>query len=50
MLAIQKGFTAVEDWVQHVFKACLKRAKKERKYFKNKTPKPTAWDIIKSLA
>lgn len=41
---------AIEDWIKHIFSACFKRARKERKILKDKRPKPSAWDIIKSLA
>jgi hypothetical protein len=50
MQALLVGQHAIEWWVKTLFDSCFKRAKKERKILKNKCPKPTAWDIIKSLA
>jgi hypothetical protein len=50
MQALFIGQHAIKDWIKAVSKACFKRAKKERKFLKNKRPKPTTWDIIKSLA
>ena len=50
MNALKNGFRDVTLWVQNIFTSCFKWAKKERKYDKNKCPKPTAGDIIQSLA
>ena len=49
MQALFIGTQAINNWIRALFKACFKRAKKERKILKNKCPKPTVWDIIKSL-
>lgn len=50
MNALKNGSHYVTLWVQNIFNSCFKWAKKERKYDKNKCPKPTAGDIIQSLA
>ena len=43
------GKKAREDWVKKLIRCLWKRAKKETKYYKNKPPKPTAWEIIHKL-
>lgn len=38
------------NWIHSTAKLLIMRGEKNRRKLKDKPPKPTAWDIIKSLA
>ena len=49
MKALIKSNKSLIKWLRKLTKSLWKRARKEGKKYKEKPPKPTAWEIIKGL-
>lgn len=50
MKALLKGKKKLGKWFKKMAKLLIKRAEKDIRKLRGKPPKPSAWQIIKSLA